>query len=430
LKPAGDLEGGFSRRAVRWIVGIALGSLIAGALLSAFGQSLAGRPDSGPNTFSRSAVGYQALAELLHGTGLGVVSRRDVRKARPGRHRPLVLAEPSVDGAVAARRLPALTQEAAARQAPLVLVLPKWDTAADPRHPQWIREASPRSPAAVETVVGKLGIAGLPAVRIEHRPSGSVRQCRAKLGGRERVYQVDLGPAQLLKPAPGLAPIVVCDGGLLVGRISAAPVVFVIADPDFIENHGLGKADHAVLIHDLLVRGLEAHGVIFDETVHGLARRAGLLVEALRFPLVLAVLQSILLAGVVVWAGMGRFGKPLPVRAGPGEGTETLIDNTALLLSVSSRDGNHVAESLKRYYRQTVRSIAAACFLPPDLPEQELLRRLQAISENRGSRLQVRSLARRIEQMGTAGPAAAERAVRLARTLYRWRLDMTLERNR
>jgi hypothetical protein len=77
-----------------------------------------------------------------------------------------------------------------------------------------------------------------------------------------------------------------------------------------------------------------------------------------------------------------------------------------------------------------VRSIAAACFLPPDLPEQELLRRLQAISENRGSRLQVRSLARRIEQMGTAGPAAAERAVRLARTLYRWRLDMTLERNR
>jgi hypothetical protein len=440
MKPAGELEGGSSRRAAGWITGIALGSLTAGVLLSVFGQGLAGRPDPGSNTFSRSAVGHHALVELLRGTGLGVVSRRHLREGRPGPRRPLVLAEPVADGETAARRLLSLSREAAASSAPLVLVLPKRFTERDPQVPGWIGSAVLRSPREIEQVPGELGIAGLDALKIERRKHGTVRECRARLGGKkggqETVYQVDLaGPAQLLTPGPGLDPVVVCDNGLLVARVSAAPVLFIVADPDFLENHGLGTADHAALVHDLFVRGLEARGVIFDETVHGFARRAGLLAEALRFPLVLAVLQSLVLTGVVVWAGMGRFGKPLPARgsgkgdpeAGPGEGTETLIDNTAQLLSVASgADG--AAESLKRYYRQTLRTVAAACFLPPDLAEEELLVRLQGIGQSRGSRLQIRSLARRIEQMGAAGPAAAERAVRLARALHRWRHDMTLTR--
>jgi hypothetical protein len=366
------------------------------------------------------------------------VSRRHLREGRPGPRRPLVLAEPAVDGEAAARRLLSLSREAAGRRAPLLLVLPKRFTERDPEVPGWIRSAVLPPLPEVEQVPGELGIAGLDAVRIERRRHGTVRECRARLGGKEAVvYRVDLaGPAQLLTPAPGLDPVVVCDNGLLVARVSAAPVLFIVADPDLLENHGLATAGHAVLVHDLLVRGLEAQGVIFDETIHGFARRTGLLAEALRFPLVLAVLQSLVLAGVVVWAGMGRFGKPLPARgaagksdpeAGPGEGTETLIDNTAQLLSVASgADG--AAESLKRYYRQTLRTVAAACFLPPDLAEEDLLLRLQAIGQSRGSRLQIRSLARRIEQRGAAGPAAAERAVRLARALHRWRHDMTLTR--
>jgi hypothetical protein len=440
MKPARELEGGFSRRSAGWIIGIALGSLAAGVLLSVFGQGLAGRPDSGPNTFSRSAVGHHALVALLRGAGLGVVSRRHVREGRPGPRRPLVLAEPAAEGDAAARRLLSLSREAAGRRAPLLLVLPKRFTEQDPEVPGWIGSAALRSPLEVEQVPGELGIAGLGKVRIERRRHGTVRECRARLGvkkgGKETVYQIDLaGPAQLLTPAPGLDPVVVCDDGLLVARVSAAPVLFIVADPDLLENHGLGTADHAALVHDLLVRGLQAQGLIFDETIHGFARRAGLLAEALRFPLVLAVLQSLVLAGVVVWAGMGRFGKPLPVRGESrgesggqsGEGTETLIDNTAQLLSVASgADG--AAESLERYYRQTLRTVAAACFLPPDLAEGELLLRLQGIGQSRGSRLQIRSLARRIEQTGAAGPAAAERAVRLARMLHRWRHDMTLTR--
>jgi hypothetical protein len=114
-------------------------------------------------------------------------------------------------------------------------------------------------------------------------------------------------------------------------------VLYLVADPDLCENHGLGTADHAALVHDLFVRELAAQEVIFDETIHGFARKPGLFAEAFRFPLVLATLQSLVLAGVVLWAGMGRFGKPLPPREALAGGPETLIDNTARLLSQSKK---------------------------------------------------------------------------------------------
>jgi hypothetical protein len=436
VQPDAELEGGFTRRAVAWITGIVLASLTAGALLSAFGEKLESRPSSGPNTFSRSAVGHRALAELLRQEGLGVVSRGNSREGRPpGPHRPLVLAEPYAGTILNPARLQALRDEAARRKAPLVLVLPKWDSVEDPRHSGWIGDVALRPARDVEQVAKALDVKGLANVRIERRRGAEApRECRARLGGPPEAYRIDLRPAQLIRPGPGLDPIVVCGGELLVARVKqgeGTPAVFLVADPDILENHGLGRADHAQMVDDLLVRGLEAQGVIFDETIHGLAHQAGLLAEALRFPLVLAVLQSALLAGVIVWAGVGRFGKPLPVRGfsgdeEPGDGPEILIDNTARLLSVSTRGGGHAAESLARYYRQTVRAVAAACFLPPDLPEDELVERLQKIAHSRGSRMQLRSFARRVEQVAAAGPAARDRAVRLARILHRWRREMTL----
>ena len=95
--------------------------------------------------------------------------------------------------------------------------------------------------------------------------------------------------------------------------------------------------------------------MVFDETIHGFDRVPGLLAESLRFPLVLGVLQSLLLLAVVLWAGMGRFGKPLPAAPALAAGKEVLIDNTAKLLVT----GGHAGDSLLRYFRQTTRTVAA-----------------------------------------------------------------------
>ena len=71
-----ELEGGFSRRLLAWGVGVAVTSFAIFLLLLAYGRDLEGRPTAGANTFSRSALGFQAVAELLRTVGLGVVSRQ------------------------------------------------------------------------------------------------------------------------------------------------------------------------------------------------------------------------------------------------------------------------------------------------------------------------------------------------------------------
>jgi hypothetical protein len=233
-------------------------------------------------------------------------------------------------------------------------------------------------------------------------------------------------PLQLLTPSPELQAEVECGGRLLVARSTLAPggpELLVVADPDLWNNQGLGRADHAALAHQIFVDRLDAKGVVFDETIHGFTRSRGLLAEAFRFPLLPGTLEGLLLLGTVLWAGMGRFGSPLPAAAGLPAGKEVLIANTAELLA----QGGQAADSLARYYQQTLRAVAARFFLPPDLPERELALRLSELGKRRGSPLDLLAFAGRIASLGgTARDRKTEpRVAALARRLYRWRLEMT-----
>jgi hypothetical protein len=413
-----ELEGGFSRRIVNWVVGIALASFVAAILLSAFGEDLQRRPTPGPNTFSDSALGHRALAEFLRSAGLGVASRQSPAGGT-GPTRPLILAEP--DAARQLHRIEGLREEAAAREAPLVVVLPKWKGEPRKGKPEWLDKVAFLPERELRKVLEAID-PELKAVGFSRQ--GRTSRCVAVWAGGGPALAVEAAPAQLLLPnALLLEPVVQCGGGLLVARrnlTSEGPELFLIADPDVLNNHGLGRGDNAVLVHRLLVERIGASGVVFDETIHGFNRTPGLLAEALRFPLVLAVLQALVLAGAVLWAGMGRFGKPLPAAAGLAAGKELLIDNTAKLLA----NGGHAADSLARYFRQTTRAVAAHYFLPHDLPDGEVLARLQRITDGRGVRIDLAAQERRLQSL-PEGRGAGERAARIARRLHQWRLEMT-----
>ena len=424
-----EFEGGFSRRVVNWVVGIALTSFMAAILLSAFGEDLDRRPTPDANTFSDSALGYRGAAEFLRSLGIGVTSRQSPAGGGVGPATPLVLAEPNA-GALndQTHRIDGLREEAEAREAPLVVVLPKWKGEPRKDKPEWLAKVGFVPEAELRKV--------LEAVDPELKETGFSRQgrlsrCTARWqeGGTtgSADFAVEAAPAQLLMPGPLLEPVVQCGGGLLVARrLSPAdegPEVFLIADPDVLNNQGIARGDHALLVHRFLTERLEASGLVFDETIHGFNRTPGLLAEALRFPLLLAVLQALLLAGAVLWAGMGRFGRPLPATAGLAAGKELLIDNTAKLLA----NGGHAADSLARYFRQTTRAVAAHYFLPHDLPDGEVLAQLQRITDSRGVGLDLAALERRLRSLseGSQGKTGGERAARLARRLHDWRLEMT-----
>jgi len=423
--PERELEGGFSRRVLGWVIGVAVASFLAALLLSAFGEDLGSWSTPDANSFSYSAIGHRALVELLTSLGLGVVSRQTRGAAGSGEHTPLVAAEPDVQGGPPAvrGRIMALRDEARQTGAALVLVLPKWRGEPEAGSPGWVGHVALRSQEEIAQVLGALGDPALDGLGIVRRGERATRrQCQARWPDAPARFAVELDFPQLLAATPALEPVVTCDGLLLVGRraLAAGPQLLVIADPDILNNQGLARGDHASLAGQLFLRGLDARGAIFDETIHGFVRSSGLLAEAFRFPLLPAVLQTFLLVGIVLWAGMGRFGKPQPAPGGLAAGKDVLIDNTATLLT----SGGHAAESLASYHRQTVQVLAASLFLPPGLSAPEARRRLEEVARSRGLRIDLAAVEQQVEALDGERDAAV-RALAIARRLYRWRQEMT-----
>jgi hypothetical protein len=411
---APELEGGFSRRTLAWVIGCASVSFVAAILLSVYGYDLTSRPTPEANTFSYSAVGHHGVVEFLRSLGLGVVSRQ-APAGGVGPGRPLVVAEPDPGDAA---RLQALRGEARDRHAALVVVLPKWAPGPPEKaRPDWLSRVTLLTTGQVERALRAFGDEALRGVTVQR--TGRLR-CTARWQGSAIELYVE-APAQVLEPAESLEPVVQCPEGYLIARRGGAPEprTFVIADPDLLNNQGLGQGDNALGIYQFFTQDLAATGLVFDETIHGFNRVPGLLAESLRFPMVLGVLQSLLLLGVVLWAGMGRFGKPLPAAPALGAGKSVLIDNTAKLLV----NGGHAGDSLLLYFRQTTRAVAAHFFLPADLPDAERLARLQRITHLHGMTWDLAALERSIHRLPD-GRRGGEPAARIARQLYDWRMEM------
>ena len=410
-----EIEGGFSRRTLAWIIGCASVSFVAAILLSVYGRDLVSRPTPEANTFSYSAVGHHATVEFLRSMGLGVVSRQ-APAGGVGPAQPLVVAEPDPGDSA---RLKALREEAEDHHAALVIVLPKWTPGPpESKKPDWLSRVSLMNAKRVEQALRSFGDEELREVTVQR--TGDLR-CEAQWEGSAAALRID-APAQLLAPSPNLEPVVGCPEGYLIARRVGVPEprTFVIADPDLLNNQGLDKADNAQGIYQFFTQDLAATGIVFDETIHGFNRVPGLLAESLRFPMVLGVLQSLLLLGVVLWAGMVRFGKPLPAAPALGAGKEVLIDNTAKLLV----NGGHAGDSLFLYFRQTTRAVAAHFFLPPDLPDAERLARLQRITHLHGLTWDLAALERSIHRLPD-GRRGGDAAAKIARRLYDWRTEMT-----
>lgn len=414
-----ELPAGFSRRGLLAGGIVAAFSFLFAVLWAAFGDSWRGAPQTAePSTFSVSALGHRAAAELLSASGLGVATRQSFRPMGLDARHPLLLAEPRRTEASSpeAVRLATAWEEAGGRGAPRVVVLPKWRGEPEAGKPSWLGKV-----ALVPTEDAAATLALLPDLKVTaglDRGSAGPRSCHAAWAAGER-FTVDLEPAQLLVPQAGLEVVIECPQGWLVARLPGGPATYVVADPDLFNNHGLGRADHAALFLGFVTHGLGAQGVVFDETIHGFTQQSGLLAEALRFPLVLAVTAALFLAGLATWAGVVRLGKPLPEAPALAAGKSVLIDTTAALLT----DGGHAAESVAQYARQVLRDTAAASFLPADLSEEERLSRLTALARSRGVTLDPSELVRRVGAVKRAPRPGA--ALSLARQFHRFRLEMT-----
>lgn len=402
-------EGAFRRRTVAILIGVAGVSLLVAIGLMIFSDDMAETSTADANAFSRSAIGHGALVELLRELDIPVVVSQSSSGSKAQGDNTLIVAEPIVYDADGARghALRALLDEASTA----LVVLPKWWGTEDVLRPDWLDQ------------VGLLDAGEVGVVLDAMRVAGTVERPGAVTG----VVSAQLGPApDLLEPqvivSDELEAIVWSDQGVLIGRTWVMGTqVWIVSDPDLLNNHGLRRGDNAVLAIALIEELRRGSGaVVLDETMHGFTAEDSLWAALFEFPLALASLQILLTVGVLLWAATGRFGAPLPPAPVIEPGKAFLIDNTAALM----RFGRHDGHALRRYMQTSVQDVAAALHAPHDLGPANLRAWLQRLADARGVRLSLAALEREVEESAARKADSARHVVTTAHRIYRWRQEM------
>ena len=405
----------FRTRTATLLAVICAVSLVGLGVLFVFGPEFEPTHSGDADTYSLSAVGHAALMDLLERRAVptAVHRRPDVRPV-PGRGVLLVL-EPDpwlLDGGAGRESLRALVAGSEA----VLLALPKWrpllDGGTDPR----ARGVVPWDDADVLAPLRALGIDATLRRTYEAPGRGPTHDVYPEQPAFDHPYRQAVVSTRLAGLIDGPA-------GVMLGHCQVESTrVFVLADPDVLANHGLHRGDNAILVMRWIDELRSAGRVVFDETLHGYPPPDdSLMRELFRFPLVLVLLHLVLVVGLLLWAGLGRFGEapapPPPLEPGSG----FLIRQTASLL----RFGGHRDMALRRYVDDVARAVAERFHLPAALRGTALDARLDALGAGRARSGQWSDLKQRALGAAARGAGRSEITVlRAARELHTWKREM------
>lgn len=310
----------FQPRIVAALVAVAVALFAASLLLTGSGD---GHRETGyrfgANSYSRSAVGHLGLFDVLQKLGYKTVrGERDVL-AQLGSSGILITAEPSTAIAGDAGKSNLLGAEK------ILVVLPKWDIRRSEERNDWIGEARLAREYAAQSVFYTVAGAGQ-VVRVT-APSSF----KTSLATPTPTVS---GPIQLIKNSK-MKPLVATADGILLGEFKEGRrTIWVLADPDPIENHGIGKGDNlafaATIVYAMLAG--KPGTLVFDETLHGFQQSPPSVLNFLfEFPFNLIALQVVAGAVLLLMASTGRFGTPETPDRVLHTGKRDLISNAAVL---------------------------------------------------------------------------------------------------
>ncbi len=411
-------EGAFTRRGAGILAAVAAASLAAAGFLGVFGDALYNPPSFSQDSFSRSAVGHHAAVELLRRMGWRVVvsRHRTAERAREG----LSSGADAREGAVVALLEPRVGPDDDARADTLeavngaarwlLVVLPKREAVPDPTRPRFVAAADPLPLQDAQRVLDALELDAKVV-----RPDATISAWRGNLPAPA------IDRPQLVT-SDHLRPLLSADAGMLVGELEAAGEwrTIVLADPDVIATHGLGRGGNAALLVRLLERlGAGGRTVVVDETLHGLEEQPSLARALLRFPLVLATLSALFAAALLAWAAAVRFGRPRPPDPLLAPGKLFLVEQTAALLRHGGRAPDAAAAYLRAAKDEVVQRLRPR---GEAAPGDAWLARAEAARGAEGALAGLEERARRLAGRRIGGE---EEAVRLARDIHEWREEMT-----
>jgi hypothetical protein len=398
-------EGPFNPRLVFGLIAAGLIAFASLVLLLAFGGSLGdpGRSGGRATALSVSAVGFKGLVDLVGAyretytiEALDDLGVEDL---------VIVALEPQSRPADLKRLLEQRRGKAT------MIILPKWETIADPRRSRWVRALSPTAAVALERIHDQVV-----QVALARRPDP-----RRRATGQDILagLEMPIPDSPQVIAGPGLTPLATLPGGgALVARMGSQPH-YIVADPDLLNNHGLRGREAAGAALALIdgLNATDAEGVAFDLTVNGLgasrSARPSLLRIAFEPPflvMTLALAAAALLAGL---HGAVRFGQPKREGRAIALGKAALVDNSAGLIRLARREAR-----LGAAYADVVRHEAARTTSAPNwLTGAELDAYLDRLTK--ADRPPFSALAARL-----ASARDRHELVAAARALFSWKKDI------
>lgn len=390
-----------------WLVLVGVFAFSALIVLSTYAPDLRSGDDGDNHALSHSAIGFAGAVELLKDAGQPVTISH--AKISPGHTEGLLIATPG----------PMLDPKAIKDLGfggPVLVVLPKWTGFPNLQHRGWIGEAQPIDLKLLpkDSFLATMNLARRPGVVA---PRLQARSAPFDLGDAFAA-----GPVEQLQSiqSASLIPILTDDTGAILLARDPKAYVFYLSDPDLLDNHGLKSVDTALAAARILSALKAGEGpVIFDVTLNGFARSRSVMRLLFDPPFLAVTLCLFFAGGLAGFQAACRFGATRRAGRVFALGKEALADNTAALIRLTGRE-----HRMGGRYADLTRALAAkAVGVPRDLTGDALTGFLDRMGAQRGAPETLGEL--------TALIAAApdkERTLAAARRLYRWRLEMTRER--
>ena len=389
-------EGGFSRGTILLIILVGITAFVGMLVLGAYAPELRSGKNGGAHALSNAATGYSGLVRLAEATGR---NPQILRQDYLWETEDLVVLTPE-SGATD------LSEVLSTRQTlPTLLVFPKWNAQRNPKKPAWVQVRGLLPKSEPERVLA---------------PATQLAITRRKTGG-EVLATVPAHATEVRFPAPpvlqmasgeGLQPIVTDSSGRIVlGRIGDSPL-YVLADPDLLNNHGIADPNRAAAALALLdfLNSTDSEAIYFDVTLNGLGASKSplkLMFDPPFLAVTLAIAAALLLAGL---QAATRFGVPLRPQRAIAFGKTALVDNSAALVRKAGRE----ARLGGRYADMVRERVAAMLKLPPSMAVDKVEQRLNALSADRD----FSTLA-----ADAAGAGTRESVLAAAKALHQWQQE-------
>lgn len=397
----------FSPITAIWLVLVGVFAFSALIVLGTYETDLRGGDDGGAHALSHSAVGYAGMAQFLKDAGQTVVISRN--KLAKGHSEGVLIATPPLSAKLA-------DVKALNFHGPVLLVLPKWNSGPDFFRRGWVGERS----LIDLRLLDKASLMGAYAPARRPNISAATLHGAGDRFGSDVVFPTGQIDALQILQSKDLTPVLQDETGATILGRDPTTGIYVLSDPDLLDNHGVKSLDNALAGARIVETLKQGDGpVLFDVSLNGFARERNVM-RLLFDPPFLAVTLCLFLAACLAgFQAACRFGATRRAGRVFALGKEALADNTAALIRLTGRE-----HRMGPRYAELTRNLAAkATGVPRELTGEALTQFLDRMGAQRGAEDRLSDLTATI-----GGAANREQVLAAARRLFRWRLEMTRER--